>query len=407
MSFNVALSGLNAARAGLDATGNNIANVNTTGYKGARAQFADLYAATAAGLALHQIGAGVRLAGVQQSFSQGALEFTDNPLDLAINGEGFFTMSDNGQHVYTRAGTFGLDRDGFVQNAAGQRLLVHPANDNGGFDTGTLTELQITAADNPPRATTSIELAANLPATAQPPAIGVFDPADVDSFNHATSMTIYDSLGTAQVATFYFVRDAAANSWTMHAYVDGQRVTPDAGQTLAFGSDGRLQAPADGRVALDPFNLGRGAEDQSITIDLSAMTQYASSFTNQALRQDGYTTGRLVGLEVSSDGVIFSRYTNGQATPLGQIALATFSNPHGLRQLGETSWAETFESGQPVRGVANSGNFGAIQAGALEASNVNLAEQLVEMIIAQRNFQANAQMIQTEDQITQTVINLR
>ena len=189
--------------------------------------------------------------------------------------------------------------------------------------------------------------------------------------------------------------------------MDGQQVSAPAGDALVFGDDGQLQQPANQQLALPGFNLGNGAQDQALTLDLSEMTQFANGFSTQTLQQDGFTTGRLVGVEISQDGVLFARYTNGQAEPLGQISLTQFSNPQGLQQLGNTAWAESFESGQPVVGTANSSSFGQIQAGALESSNVNLSEQLVNMIVAQRNFQANAQMIQTEDQVMQTVINIR
>lgn len=407
MSFNVALSGLNAARSNLSATGNNIANVNTTGFKGSRAEFADIFAASSSGINLNQVGSGVRLSGMDQQFSQGAIEFTDNSLDLAINGDGFFTLSDGGQRVYSRAGAFGLDRDGFIENSSGHRLLAHPPNGQGGFNAGSLGEIRITNEDNPPAATTRMTIGANLPSITEPPPNATFAPDDINSFSHTTSMTVYDSLGAAQVATLYFVKAPVNNEWTVHSYVDGQQVSAPAGDALVFGDDGQLQQPANQQLALPGFNLGNGAQDQALTLDLSEMTQFANGFSTQTLQQDGFTTGRLVGVEISQDGVLFARYTNGQAEPLGQISLTQFSNPQGLQQLGNTAWAESFESGQPVVGTANSSSFGQIQAGALESSNVNLSEQLVNMIVAQRNFQANAQMIQTEDQVMQTVINIR
>jgi flagellar hook protein FlgE len=406
MPFRVALSGLNAASADLNVTANNIANVNTTGFKGSRAEFADLFPSSSFGLSSTASGAGVRLSQVSQQFGQGAVNFTQSSLDLALSGEGFFTLSDNGALVYSRAGAFGTDRDGYVVNATGQRLQVFPPVAGvGTFDTARLTDLRLDTADNPPLATTTIETGLNLPASAQPPTAAVFDAADPNSYNHTTAVTIYDSLGAAHTASLFYVRTATANQWDVYVQVDG--TTVGGANTLEFSSTGTLTTPASGEIALPAFALGNGAADLSITLDSSNATQFGDSFGVSTLLQDGYTTGRLTGLEITQDGVVQARYTNGQATALGQIALANFPNPQGLQELGDTTWGESFAAGQVIRGTAGSTNFGLIQAGALEASNVDLTEQLVNMITAQRNFQANAQMISTADQITQTVINIR
>ncbi|MEW6169099.1 MAG: flagellar hook protein FlgE [Pseudomonadota bacterium] len=406
MPFRVALSGLNAASADLNVTANNIANVNTTGFKGSRAEFAELFPSSSFGLSATASGAGVRLAQVSQQFGQGAVNFTQNSLDLALSGEGFFTLSDNGAQVYSRAGAFGTDRNGYVVNATGQRLQVFPPVAGAGtFDTASLTDLRLDTADNPPLATTRIETGLNLPASAQPPTAAVFDAADPNSYNHSTAVTIYDSLGAAHTASLFYVRTATANQWDVYVQVDG--ATVGGANTLEFSPTGTLTTPATGEIALPAFALGNGAADLSITLDSSNATQFGDSFGVSTLPQDGYTTGRLTGLEITQDGIVQARYTNGQATALGQIALANFPNPQGLQELGDTTWGESFEAGQVIRGAAGSTNFGLIQAGALEASNVDLTEQLVNMITAQRNFQANAQMISTADQVTQTVINIR
>jgi len=405
MPFRVALSGLNAASADLNVTANNIANVNTTGFKSSRAEFADVYAASALGTGNTAVGSGVRLADVAQQFGQGSIEFTDNGLDLALNGEGFYILSDSGSLSYSRAGAFNADRDGYVVNAHGQRLQVYPALAGGGFNTGTLGDLQLSSADSPPVATTTVTTGLNLPANAAPPGTLVFDPADPTSYNHTTSLTTYDSLGSPLVTSLYFAKTANANEWNVYTYVDGNAVSgPD---TIQYSSSGALTAPAGGTIALPAFNPGTGAANVALTLDLSASTQFGSAFGVTSLTQDGFTTGRLTGIEVTSEGVVQARYTNGLSRPLGQIALATFPSPQGLQQLGDTQWGETFGSGQALRGQAGAANFGLIQSGALEASNVDLTEQLVNMITAQRNFQANAQMIQTADAVTQTIINIR
>lgn len=406
MSFRVALSGLNAAQADLSVTANNIANANTTGFKQSRAEFADFFPVSAYGLADNAIGSGVRLARVAQQFSQGTVNFTNNALDLAISGEGFFTLSDSGSMVYSRSGAFGTDRNGYVVNASGQRLQVFPpipGTDN--FDMAQLTDLRMSTADNPPAATTRIEAGFTLPANASVPTVTPFDATDPNSFNHTTAVTIYDSLGAAHQASLFFVKTANPNEWEMYSQVDGGAV---GGATLLqYSNTGSLVSPAGGDVVLPAAPTTTGSAPLNLTVNVSASTQYGERFSVARLGQDGYTTGRLSGIEVGDGGVVQARYTNGQSSPLGQLALATFPNNQGLQQVGDTVWAESFNAGSAIRGIAGSGSFGLVQSGALEASNVDLTEQLVNMITAQRNFQANAQMISTSDQVTQTIINIR
>ncbi|MFT4920383.1 MAG: flagellar hook protein FlgE [Zhongshania aliphaticivorans] len=405
MSFSTALSGLNAAQSQLDVTANNIANVNTTGFKGSRAAFADVYATSNNDVTKTTPGAGARLATITQQFSQGNVDFTDNNLDLAVSGEGFFTMKGSGGVTYTRAGAFSVDREGFVVNNNLERLQVFPPTGNGGFSTGSLSDLQLEVNENAPQETSRGQIGVNLPANAPVPTVAPFDPTLPASYNHATSMTVYDSLGTQHTATLYFVRDAAANTWNQQLYVDNNAV--GGANTLSFSNAGVLQTPANGLVTYPAYDPGTGSEDLNLSFDFNASTQYGQEFGVNNLQQDGFTTGRLTGIEVASTGVVSARYTNGQSTQLGKIAMASFTNPNGLQQQGDTSWAETFSSGSPRVGEAGTSNFGLLQSGALESSNVDLTEQLVEMITAQRNFQANAQMISTADQVTQAIINIR
>jgi flagellar hook protein FlgE len=406
MPFRIALSGLNAASADLGVTANNIANVNTTGFKGSRAQFGDVFAVSPYGLSRNIIGSGVRMTGVAQQFAQGNIDFTNNSLDLAISGNGFFTLSDGGTLVYSRAGNFNVNRDGNVVNGVGQRLQVYPPASNGvGFDTGSMSDLQLSTNDNPPTATTNVFVTNNLPANATPPAVAVFDPTDANSYNNTTSLTVYDSLGVSHVASLYYVKSATANTWDVYSEIDGN---PSGGpDSLAYSDTGALITPVGGQVVIPPYTPTTGAAALNITIDLTKSSQFGSAFTVNELRQDGFAVGQLTGIETSPEGVVYARYSNGQSTGLGQIVLSTFPNSGGLQQLGDTTWGETFESGQALRGQAGSSSLGSVQSGALEASNVNLTEQLVNMITAQRNFQANAQMISTADQVTQTVINIR
>ncbi len=404
MSFRVALSGLNAASNDLNVVANNVANANTTGFKSSRAEFADVYANFAGGLGSGQIGSGVRLANVSQQFGQGNIDFTDNTLDMAISGQGFFILSDGGTRVYSRAGAFGVDRDGYVVNNTNQRLQVYGATGGGNFNTGALTDLRLSSADSPPAATSEIEALVNIPANASAPAVA-FDPADPDSFNHSTSLTVYDSLGAPHVANLYFVKTANPNEWQAHAYIDGTAV--GGANTLQYSDTGQLTSPANGQITLPAYTPGTGAADMNVTLNFSESTQYGDRFGVNALRQDGFATGRLSGVEITEEGVVQARFTNGQATPLGMIALANFANDQGLQPVGDTAWAESFSSGPAIQGQAGASSFGVIQSGALEASNVELTEELVNMIIAQRNFQANSQVISTNDAVTQTIINIR
>ncbi len=405
MTFRLALSGLNAAQADLTVTANNIANTATAGFKGSRAEFAELFSVSPQGVSSNAIGNGVRVSNVAQQFTQGNIDFTDNSLDLALSGQGFFILNDGGALAYTRAGAFQVDSQGFIVNARQQRLQVYPPSTNGQFNTGALSDIQLVTSESAPSATTAVDVTLNLPANATPPTVAVFDPANVNSYNSATSLTTYDSLGAAHTATLYFTKTTNVNEWTTQLYVDGNAV--GTAQTLEYDNTGALIDPAGGTITFPSYTPATGAADMDMTFDFGTSTQYGGSFNVNAITQDGFTTGRLIGIDIDSTGVVQARFTNGRSLALGQVALANFANPQGLQQLGDTNWAETFGSGQALRGQAGNSGFGLVQSGALESSNVDITEQLVNMITAQRNFQANAQMISTADAITQTIINIR
>lgn len=416
MSFRIALSGLNAAATDLSVTGNNIANASTTGFKESRAEFADVYASSVLDRSATAAGQGVRVARIAQQFSQGVVEFTSNNLDLAINGEGFFVLKDgSGSTVYTRAGAFSADREGYVVNQALQRLQIYPALTTASgattFNTGVLTDLQLPTQPSPPRATANISAALNLDAQQQPiPATVPFDPVnDPSSYNHSTSIVTYDSLGNSHTTTMYF-RKTTANTWEGYVYVDGQAVPPaspgGSNFDLSFDATGTILPPTSFPQTYT-FVPPNGANAMNFTLDFGDTTQYGGNFAVNSLGQDGFSSGRLSGVDIDADGIVFARYTNGQSSAMGKVALAKFNNTQGLRQIGDTSWVETFPSGDAQLGEAGTSSFGAIQSGALEASTVDIAEQLVNLITAQRNFQANAQVITAADAITQTVINLR
>ncbi|MES2626059.1 MAG: flagellar hook protein FlgE [Pseudomonadota bacterium] len=421
MSFDTAVSGIKASSVSLGIIGNNIANSGTTGFKTSRGEFADVFTASLLGASGNSAGKGVAVVGVNQSFTQGNISYTDNVLDMAINGSGFFVLSDNGTNVYSRAGNFQVDRNGNVVNSSGNKLMVFNTTDTGAV-TGEMGELKINTSLIQPKTTSQIDLLANLDSRQVAPAVAwpttgfdaFADPPtapDPDMFNASTSVTIYDSLGNSHVQSMYFVK-SDQNTWDVHTLIDGVSVSgPD---EVLFDTSGKIDEsslPLEVSIAdwvpLDKNGDPNGAAEQSLTLDFSNLSQFGNEFSVNNIAQDGYTTGQLRGVEVGDGGIVFARFTNGQSRALGQIALANFSNTAGLQPLGSTAWAETFASGQPAISGPGSGGLGAVQSGALEDSNVEVTQQLVDMIVAQRNFQANAKVIQTEDTITQTVINLR
>lgn len=414
MAFGIALSGISAAQTDLDVTANNIANSQTTGYKESRTEFAELFSTSLQGVSSLQPGNGVRVSKIAQQFSQGNIQTSSNSLDMAINGSGFFVVSDGGALQYTRAGAFTTDANGIVTNAAGQRLQVYPALNNGSFNTSTMGDLQVQTTQSAPAATTSAQTIFNLPANAAQPTVATFDPADASSYNNATSVTVYDSLGAAHTSTLYFVKTATANQWDTRLYVDGTAVgttvvppaLPVYTQTLTYSSSGALTSPAGGLVNYGTYTPTTGANPLNIDFDFSKTSQYGNSFGVTSVAQDGYTTGQLTGISVDSTGVVQANFTNGQSVPLGQVALVNFANPQGLQKVDGTNWVETFSSGQSVLGESGASGFGQLQSGAVEASNVDVTKQLVNMIVAQRNYQANAQMISTEKSMTETVMNM-
>ncbi|MCP1726417.1 flagellar hook protein FlgE [Natronospira proteinivora] len=405
MPFRIALSGLNAASSHLNVTSNNIANVNSTGFKGSRAEFADLFAVSTGDISDTATGNGTRLQRVAQQFTQGNIDFTENNLDLAISGEGFFTLEGQEGRSYTRAGNFSVNNEGFVENNVGERLQIYPPSGDGSFNTGQLQDLQLVTGENAPQATSEIRAELNLPADAEEPTVAPFDPEDPLSFNNSRSVTIYDSLGNRHDATTYFVKTDQPNEWETHLYVGDDEIGgPD---TLTFNSDGTLDTPADGQIDYPAFDPGNGADELEISLDYGDSTQFGGNFGVTQLSQDGFAVGRLTGFEVDDSGVASARFSNGQSEQMGKVALANFDNPQGLQKIGDTRWGETFAAGDVQLGEAGGSGFGDIQSGALEGSNVDLTEELVEMITAQRNFQANAQMISTADTVTQTIINIR
>jgi flagellar hook protein FlgE len=427
MSFQQGLSGLNAASHNLEVIGNNVANANTFGAKASRAEFADVYAAAMNGAGTNQIGIGVNLTSVSQQFTQGNITTTDNPMDLAINGAGFFEVSDGRNPIeYTRNGQFKIDRDGYIVNNAQQRLMGYPADGTGVIQPGQAVALQLPTAGIDPQATSTIKLEMNLDARAAQtapsaaalaagtPQIVLSDPS---TYNNATSLTVYDAKGQDVALTYYFQK-AGTDQWNVFATANGVPVLADASgvpqpiTTIQFPSNGGKPTAPLGPIALDvpaSTNL-QGAQTLAIPgvqFNLTGATQYGAAFGVTDQSQNGYAPGQLSGINIENNGVVTARYSNGQSKPAGQIEIATFRNPQGLQPMGGNNWARTFASGDPVVGTPGGGSLGVLQAGALEESNVDLTAELVNMITAQRVYQANAQTIKTQDTVMQTLVNLR
>jgi flagellar hook protein FlgE len=404
-NFSIALSGLSAANTALDVTSNNIANANTVGFKNSQAEFADVYASGAVNLDSSTGGEGVRVVDAAQQFSQGtSITEASTPLDMEINGNGFFTLKSPSGTVYTRNGQFSEDQNGNVISSTGQFLQVYPPTTNGGFNTGTLQNLNLQTAQSSPVATTAANVILNLPSNATAPTVTPFDPTNSATYNQSTSTTVYDSLGNSYPATLYFSQTATPGTWNVNMTVNG--VAVGGTQTLSFSNTGTVTAPAGGNLAFDGFTPTNGAAPMNMAFNFSQTTEYGTQFGVTSIIPNGYTTGQLSTLSIDSTGIVSAVYTNGQSTQLGQLAIANFPNPQGLQQLGNTNWAQTFSSGTVVQGTAGSAGFGSVTSSSLESSNVDLTTELVNMITEQRAFQANAQVITTADQMSQTVIGI-
>ncbi|MXN74145.1 flagellar hook-basal body complex protein [Burkholderia sp. 4701] len=412
MGYQQGLSGLSGASNALDVIGNNIANANTVGFKSSTAQFADMYANSVATSVNTQIGIGTKVASVQQSFGQGTINTTSNALDVAINGNGFFQMSNNGVVTYSRDGTFQRDKNGFIVDSQGRNLMGYNATAGGVINTAATVPLQAPTANLAPTATTKITGQFNLNSQDKVPTTTPFSATDFTSYNYSTSIQVYDSLGGAQQVDMYFVKSATAGQWEVYSGVKGQ--TPTDLGTVAFNTSGQIAsttpvAPVTGSTGQFKFTIpatGGSATPQPLTLDLTGTTQYGGKDGVNNLAQDGFASGTLTTFTIGADGKLTGNYSNGQTQTLGLIALANFNNPNGLTNLGGNQYAETAASGVPQISAPGSTNHGTLQGSALENSNVDLTAQLVNLITAQRNYQANAQTIKTQQAVDQAVINL-
>jgi flagellar hook protein FlgE len=508
MSFQQGLSGLNGAAKALDVIGNNIANSSTVGFKGSQTEFADVYARSLNGAGATQAGIGVSVAAIAQQFTQGNIETTSNPLDIAINGGGFFRTEIAGTVQYTRNGQFSLDKNGYVVTPQGANVTGYGVAANGQILASTPSPLKISTADMKPVATTKVDTSINLDSRETAPTNFPFNANDATTYNKQVPVSVYDTLGNEHTMSMFYVK-TGSGTWDVYAGADGTELTnvnvakagaadttaqaaraawtaatkaspqdpaavaaalsayaaaagaavsgaagtagataatvtaiqtaaTDAGSTVGYTPDqvdkdiaaavsvpsipiGTLKFDSNGALSaalMSPQTLplavsfpvypATGAKETlSIKVGFNGSTQYGSDTSEKLTKQDGYKPGHLQRFSAAADGTLLGQYSNGETKPLGQIVLANFTNTGGLEPIGNNSWAETSASGTPLLGTAGTGSFGVLQSSATESSNVDLTAELVNMITAQRVYQANAQTIKTQDSVLQTLVNLR
>jgi len=437
MGFAQGVSGLNASASNLDVIGNNIANSGTVGFKSGNVLFSDVYAGS-------RVGLGTQVAGVAQNFTSGAVQTSSRALDVAIvNGDGFFRLaSPGGEIAYSRNGQFDMDKNGYIVNAAGLQLTGYKVGANGAVAGGSPAALQLPTTAMAPKATTGIDAQFNLDSRSTVPTAAPFDANDSTTYNYANAVTIYDSLGNSHELSTFFVKQAApaVNTWDVYATADGWPLdangakvvaavpattppTPGSGgaaladdTSLVFDANGNLSLSVavppilsqDGKMSFAGLDFANGSAAMTFTLNLAGTTQFGNVNDVKKLTQDGYASGALASLAIEQNGTITGKYTNEQSNTLGQIVLSSFVNPNGLQPKGDNVWAETAVSGQPLTGSPGAGTkLGALVSGAVEGSNVDLTAELVNLIIAQRTYQANAQTVKTQDQVMQTLVNMR
>jgi flagellar hook protein FlgE len=430
MAFSTSISGLAGAQTELSTLANNIANVGTSGFKRSRVAFGDIISNSPLQNPARVIGSGTSVRGVIQQFQQGAIETSDNALDLAISGQGFFTLkgtAGDGQASFSRNGSFAVDADRYVVDSAGRRLQLFPTTSDGNIlssDIGSTVSARLPLTSGVPQATSSIKLAVNLPAdatiiadkpiyTALNPY--VFNANDPTTFNNSTSVTIFDSLGNPLAANIYYVKTASpsvndpTHKWTAHVLVGATELQVGSvdGISMTFDTSGNLTSPVT-PATFDAFTPASGGQMIALMVDHGlATTQQSGSFSRASTEQDGFASGQLESVAVDGSGTLRASFSNGEVQTLGKVALASFANLQGLKQLGDASYISTPGSGAAITGEAGRNGIGSILSGSLERSNVDLTIELVGLIAAQRNFQANAKAMETDTTLLQTIINMR
>ncbi len=400
MSFNIALSGLQATTQDLNTISNNIANSSTVGFRSGRSEFSAIYNGGQAG--------GVNVMSTSQNFSMGgSLTYTGRQLDMGIQGEGFFVLSgQDGSTSYARAGMFNQDADGFITDPSGNRLQGYGIGATGNLQNGNVTDLQVQTGALAAKATSTIGLISNLDARVEAidPAVTPFNPDDASTYHSSSTIASYDSLGNEHALTQYYVK-TADNEWSVHYSMDGQDVTPVGGHSLEFDSNGMLITGSDITLNItDPAIIG-GASDMDLALSFDNSTQYAADYNNSSLNQNGYTSGELNGIRIDDNGMLFGTYTNGQEQVQGQVVLADFSNPNGLVPTSNNAWTASNAAGQPIIGTPTTGTLGGLSAGYLEGSNVDQTAEMVNLMTAQRNYQSNAKVLDTNSTMQQALLN--
>ncbi len=430
MTFSTALSGLNAAQTELATTANNIANASTNGFKRSRVTFGDIIATSPMQNPARAIGSGTSVRAVAQQFQQGAIETSDSALDLAISGQGFFTVRagrGDSEISFTRNGAFGVDADRYVVDSAGRRLQLFPTTTDASVlttDIGSTIAARLPLTSGEPMPTSLIKLAVNLPASAaiipelpiySPSNPYVFDRNNTATFNNSTSTTIFDSLGNPVPANVYYIKTAAPtpgqpnHEWTARVFVGPTelQVAGSSGVAMAFDSNGNLVTPLTPTV-FDAYSLPGSGLNAALTLDHGiATTQLAGAFSRTSVEQDGFAAGQLESVTVDVSGTLRASFSNGEVQTMGKVAIANFANPQGLKALGDARYLPTPDSGLAIAGEAGRNGLGSIRSGSIERSNVDLTAELVGLIAAQRNFQSNAKAMETDSTLLQTIINLR
>ncbi len=420
MTFYTSLSGLQAAQTDMSVISHNIANVATNGFKKSQATFADVIASNVALDPRQMVGSGVVVQANRQQFGEGSLSTTSSALDLAISGDSFFAVKSagaGGNVNYTRNGAFQVDLSRNITDSAGNYLQAFPVDASGGVTGTTLTNVQLPETSGTPVPTKAVTLATNLTSAAKAPATTAFSRLDASSYNNSTATTIYDAAGNAKTMTSYFVRDPATanadgtstqvNAWTMFNYVGDTALTAGgaAGVPVTFDAAGKIATPATA-VAFDAFTP-LGGTQQTMSLNLAGTTQLSSAFSVASRSQDGASVGKLQSVAVDDAGVITASFSNGDNQALGKVALANFTDPTGLRQQGDNYWTATGISGAPIMGGSGDSGFGQLHSSMLEGSNVDITAELVALISAQRNFQANSKALDTQNKITDTIYNIQ
>ncbi|WP_445946744.1 flagellar hook protein FlgE [Shewanella sp.] len=400
MSFNIALSGLQSTTQDLNTISNNIANSSTVGFRGGRSEFAAIYNGGQAG--------GVSVMSTTQNFTKGgSLTYTGRQLDMGIQGDGFFVLKGtDGANMYARAGMFHQDSQGFVVDPVGNRLQGYGASATGRIQTGNAIDLQIQTASLAAKATTDVALVSNLDARVAiiDPAVTPFDATKSDTFHSSNTVSVYDSLGTEHALTQYYVK-TGSNTWDVHFMMDGKDVTPATGHQMTFDSNGVLQTGKTLNLAITDATILNGASALNFGIGYDKSTQYAANYNNSSLRQDGFTSGELKGVRLDDNGLVYGTYTNGQELLQGQVALANFSNPNGLKPVSNNAWIASNEAGQAIMGAPSTGTMGTVTGGYLEGSNVDTTAEMVNLMSAQRNYQSNAKVLDVNSTMQQALLN--